>query len=98
MKFTITDYDGEETICEIPNERTIKLIVVTILTGDEIVDVVLDDGTIMSFDSSIYRMMNDYDGHYVVTKQRLDEWFALSDETSYGRMKKFLEKEDNSDD
>lgn len=98
MKFTITDYDGEETICEIPDERTIKSIAVTILTGDEIVNVELDDGTIMSFDSSIYRIMNTYDGSYVVTKRRLDEWFALSDEGSYGRMKKFLEKEDNSDD
>lgn len=98
MKFTITDYDGKETICEIPNERTIESIAVTILSGDEIVDVALDDGTVMSFDSSVWRLTDFYDGSYVVTKKRLNEWFALSDESSYGRMEKFLRKEDDGDD
>lgn len=51
---------------------------VTIITGDEIISVMLNDGTIKEFDSAALgnnpRCKDYYDGQYVVSRPELEAW------------------------
>lgn len=51
---------------------------VTVITGDEIISVMLNDGTVKEFDSAILgnnlRLMDYYDDQYVVSKPEFEAW------------------------
>lgn len=77
IKFDIYDFDNKVTTITIPNSEVddIKRIDVTVLSGDETVDVVLKDGSIFDFDASDCRAMNFYDGSYTVEgKEDIEKW------------------------
>lgn len=77
IKFDIYDFDNKATTITIPNSEVddIKRIDVTVLSGDETVDVVLKDGSIFDFDASDCRTMSFYDGSYVVEgKEDIEKW------------------------
>lgn len=77
VKFDIYDYDNGVTTCTIPNYEIddIKRIDVTVLSGDETVDVVFKDGSIFDFDASETRAMNFYDGSYTIDeKEDIEKW------------------------
>lgn len=67
MKETIylVDYAGEPTKVELELDglMTAKI---TVLTGDEILEAIYDDGNIETYDSSNCRRYDFYDGEYVV--------------------------------
>ena len=56
---------------------------VTILSGDETIDVYYEDGTVEYFDSSDDRIEDHFDGNYVVLGDKLKEWYKFT---------KFLER------
>lgn len=77
VKFDIYDYDNGVTTCTIPNYEIddIKRIDVTVLSGDETVDVVFKDGSIYDFDASDTRIMTFNDGFYTLTdKEDIEKW------------------------
>lgn len=81
----IFNYRGELFDTEVPISE-IEELNVTILSGDEVVTVTKTDGHVESFDAAVlaenFRMMNFYDGSYVVEKDKIKEW--LKREDSYG--------------
>ncbi|MDO5304118.1 MAG: hypothetical protein Q4E87_00920 [bacterium] len=67
---------------------------VTILSGDETVDVYYEDGTVEYFDSCNNRIDNHFDGNYVVMGDELNEWFRFTkflghNDISYKRQETF---------
>ena len=72
---TVYDYDDRPKEIKLP-DKDIKLLHVTILSGDETGYVQFEDGTILEFDSSNCRMKSFYDGSYTVTDENdLRKWF-----------------------
>lgn len=77
IKFDIYDFDNQVTTITIPNSEVdhIKRIEITVLSGDETVDIVLKDGSIFDFDASKTRMMSFYDGSYTIKgKENIEKW------------------------
>lgn len=82
IKFDIYDFDNQVTTITIPNSEVddIKRIDITVLSGDETVDIVLKDGSIFDFDASDFdasdcRTMSFYDGFYTVEgKENIEKW------------------------
>lgn len=73
-RITIYDYDNKPKIIQLP-DKDIRLIHVTILSGDETGYVQFDDNTIFDFDASDCRIQSYYDGSYTVTENdMLERW------------------------
>lgn len=66
-----------------------KLIVITVLSGDETASIFYDDGTSEYCDSSNDRNTDFHDGVYYVPLEKLEEFNNLSGD-SYERMDKVL--------
>lgn len=94
MKFNIYNYDNEPIEVD-TGDKEIKYIVVTVITGDEIIYIIYEDGTMKHYrsDCSLRAL---YDGNYLVPKERIQEWISLEKtaqgEISYHRLEKFKEK------
>ena len=72
----------------------ILAISVTILSGDETIDVYYEDGTVEYFDSSNNRIEDHFDGNYVVLGDKLKEWYRFTKflgrlDISYARKEEF---------
>lgn len=99
IKFDIYDFDNRTTTITIPNNEVddIKRIDITVLSGDETVDVVLKDNSVFDFDASKTRTMTFYDGFYAVEgKENIEKWLnfkptaeELHDTLSYVRQAKW---------
>ena len=74
MDIIAYEYDNTAVTFEIPDNKKIKYISVTILSGDEVVYVYFTDGDRVKFDSSRTRFIADYDGSYRVPTERVNEW------------------------
>lgn len=66
-------------------EKEINFIVVTVLQGDEVARIYFKDGTSVKIDAChmfdmMYRTINFYDGVYVVTPDKLDEWIDIGNQ------------------
>lgn len=87
MKFKIYDYENK--LLEIETTKEINSITVTILSGDEFIAIKYEDGTSEIDDSSNCRMVEYYDGSYVVSKDKIDKWVNFDvkgvDRISYKR-------------
>ena len=77
-KTCIFDYDNRARSIELKSVGIIA-ISVTILSGDETIDVYYEDGTVEYFDSSDDRTTNYFDGNYVVMGDKLKKWFRYWD-------------------
>ena len=73
-KTCIFDYDGNTRTIEFKSVGIIA-ISVTILSGDETIDVYYEDGTVEHFDSCDTRTENYFDGNYVVMGEKLKKWY-----------------------
>jgi len=77
MSLKIMDYDGESYDTNIPIE-TVEDVTVTIVSGDEILAIELNDGSSVILDVSTinrnWRYANYYDGTYMVSKEELLKW------------------------
>lgn len=90
MKFKITDFANNKK--EVIVEKPIFNINVLILSGDEIVTINYEDGTFEEIDScDDGRLIDYYDGQYMVPKHLLQQWIALEELSSSGRQSKFYE-------
>lgn len=70
----IFDYGDRWHDCELKPINIIA-ISVTILSGDETIDVYYEDGTVEYFDSCDNRIENHFDGNYVVMGDEITKWF-----------------------
>ena len=90
MKFKITDFANNKK--EVIVEKPIFNINVLILSGDEIVTINYEDGTFEEIDScNDGRLIDYYDGQYMVPKHLLQQWIALEELSSNDRQSKFYE-------
>lgn len=74
MVTQIYDYANRGKDCDIGDPAEILCLVVTVLSGDELLTVVYQDGGIKRFSSNSLRNMDFYDGSYVVTGDSMEEW------------------------
>lgn len=78
-------------------QKEIDFIVVTVLQGDEVVQVYFKDDTSVKVDScsvfgTLFRNMAFYDGVYVVKSDKLKEWMDIDDQynnPAYARLNAF---------
>lgn len=90
MKFKITDFANNKK--EVIVEKPIFNINVLILSGDEIVTINYEDGTFEEINScGDGRLIDYYDGQYMVPKHLLQQWIALEELSSSDRQSKFYE-------
>lgn len=91
MKIKIYDYNDHAT--EIELEKHVKMIFVTVITGDEIISIIYEDGSTSCYDSSSCRRRDYYDGHYVVNSDQIEEWANMEipedRAMSYARLDRF---------
>lgn len=89
----IFDYDDRARSVEL-KPIDIIAISVTILAGDETIDVYYEDGTVDYFDSSDNRIEDKFDGNYVVMGDKLKKWYKFTNflgrnDISYLRQEEF---------
>ena len=88
MYLRIYDYKNKAKDIELP-DKEIQTIYVTVLTGDEVVEVTFKDGSIEEYDSSDSRLIDYYDGSYEVAEDMIEKWM---DFTPSGRMNASYER------
>lgn len=77
------DYNGNKTDTGI-DVNDVASIHVTVVTGDELLDITKKDGTVDFFDGCPDgRMCDFYDGHYVVNESDLAAWMDRKDSYDY---------------
>lgn len=85
----IYDYDDRPHEIQLP-DKDIKLLHVTILSGDETGYIEFEDGSTLEFDASICRCQDFYDGSYTVSGDgNIGKWMDWEPKTgcgSYERM------------
>ena len=74
MYIKIYDYDNNAEMVEIPDNKKIESIDVTVLSGDETGYVFFTDGSKKEFDASDCRIMSFDDGSYIVPSKKVNEW------------------------
>ena len=81
-KLTLLNYDNVQCATEIDLESVNSLYVV-VVSGDEIVTAILEDGTQITFDSADicgdHRSKGFFDGDYGVHKDDLERWTKRKD-------------------
>lgn len=100
MNIRIYDFNNREKEVEVPVRSIdeIEMILVDVVTGDEIITVYSVQGDIYHFDSSNDRTIDYFDCSYIVKRNDVKRWidfnpsygYVLS--SSYERMNKFHEK------
>lgn len=73
MKFNIYNFENEPTEVELKC-RAVSKIYVNVITGDEVITVLFSNGSIKEFSSSDARIVDNIDGTYVLTRNRIREW------------------------
>lgn len=77
MNIKILDYDGESYNTHIPINK-VEDVTVTVVSGDEILAIELNDGSSVILDVATinrnWRYINYYDGTYMVSKDELLKW------------------------
>ena len=77
------DYNGQRIQTGIALDE-VDTIHVTVLTGDEVLDIVTKDGRTIHFDSCPDGRIGDfYDGTYFVTAENLKKWQGRNDSYTY---------------
>lgn len=75
---TIVDFKGNKKTISINNFENVVSIYVTILSGDEVLEVLYKNGRTKTFDSSDYRIMNYYGGGYFLNLSKIDEFSKMN--------------------
>ena len=93
MKIKLFDYADRVHEEELPieNINEIDLILVEILSGDEVVTIALKNGRVFIFDAGKdTRFISYFDGFYVVTGARIKEWLEfIKTPNTYERQRYF---------
>lgn len=73
MNIKIYDYQNDTKEITLPDKEIAKIFV-TILSGDETGFVEFVDGTKIEFDSSDARIVDYYDGMYILEGENIEKW------------------------
>lgn len=94
MKITIYDWIDNPKVCDI-EDKPIESFEVTVISGDEIVTIMFEDGTMEKLDSSSDRYLDYFDGVYNVDPKRIAKWnsYPFKTHMSYKRQAKFEDEE-----
>lgn len=93
MKFNIYDY--KDNAVEIDTKgRKVASISVDVISGDERIEIMYENGSFVMVDSSSNRYIDYYNGSYELSGDKLSEWMKYTpakDEKgiSYKRLRKF---------
>ena len=74
MKVKIYDYDDKVKEVEIPDDKHIKAIYITIWRGDESGFISFTDDSYIDFDASNTRVRSYNDGSYIVEGNNIQSW------------------------
>lgn len=88
MKFNIYDYQNKPTKID-TGKRPIDYIEVSVISGDEVVEVHYTNGLIKRFDSSDTRWCGFLDAEYRVTNKDLEDWIkkeTVGGDIAYSRI------------
>lgn len=69
----LQDYKGNKKGFEIENFEDVEVIVVTIISGDEVANVYYKNGNQIRFDTSGDRWQDFFDGQYIIKPEDIDE-------------------------
>lgn len=100
IKFNIYNFMNEATEVE-TEDKEIKFIMVSVISGDEFIHIHYTDGTKSHYKSDV-ALVDYYDGGYVVSKEDIQKWIDLEKTAqgtiSYYRLEVFEKEEDEEDD
>lgn len=88
MKFNIYDYQNKPTKVD-TGKRPIAYIEVSVISGDEVVEVHYTNGLSKRFDSSDTRWCGFLDAEYRVTNKNLEDWIkkeTIGGDIAYSRI------------
>lgn len=88
MKFNIYDYQNKPTKID-TGKRPIDYIEVSVISGDEVVEVHYTNGLSKRFDSSDTRWCGFLDAEYRVTSKNLKDWIkkeSIGGDIAYSRI------------
>lgn len=88
MKFNIYDYQNKPTKVD-TGKRPIDYIEVSVISGDEVIEVHYTNGKNKTFDSSDTRWMGFLDAEYRVTSKNLEDWIkkeSIGGDIAYSRI------------
>ena len=88
MKFNIYDYQNKPTKID-TGKRPIDYIEVSVISGDEVVEVHYTNGLSKRFDSSDTRWCGFLDAEYRVTSKNLEDWIkkeSIGGDIAYSRI------------
>lgn len=88
MKFNIYDYQNKPTKVD-TGKRQIDYIEVSVLSGDEVVEIHYTNGLSKRFDSSDTRWCGFLDAEYRVTNKNLEDWIkkeTIGGDIAYSRI------------
>ena len=84
MKMTLYDYANQavefDISADLDDLSDIQLMVVQVISGDEVVNMILNDGQILHYDSCDNRAISDLDCTYFVFPDDIDRWMHLVDD------------------
>ena len=90
MQITLMNYNDEKTAFEVGELQDIATMEIEIVSGDEILCVTYNDGSSATFDTGLDRIMDFYDGDYVLYDKNaetnlLDDenWLNRADSYTY---------------
>lgn len=94
MKFNIYNYYNEPTEVD-TGDKEIRCIMIEIITGDEFIHMLYEDGTIEHYRSDVL-LFSFCHYRYTVPKERVQEWIDLEKTAqgaiSYYRLEKFYKE------
>lgn len=70
MNVKLLDYAGKSIFVDVGDIDTIESMMITVISGDEILTVSYKNGTEETFDSSDSRIMDFYDGEYAIYDEK----------------------------
>ena len=93
MKFNIYDYNDKAVEIDTKG-RKVASISVEVVSGDECIEIMYENGSFEMVDSSSNRYINYYDGGYELSGDKLSEWMECTPAKekkgiSYERLWKF---------
>lgn len=78
MRFKIYDYLDNPTLIDTGNKK-IKFLKVSVITGNEVVDIHYKDGTIKKYYSNENERKKYFYGRYIIPGNKIEEWILLGE-------------------
>lgn len=82
MKMTLYDFANQavDFDVDVDDISDIQLMVVQVVSGDEVVNMILNNGQVLHYDACDNRVISDLDCTYFVLPDDIDKWMHLVDD------------------